>query len=169
MKLSSIQSEIRPELSRLVQNKLLPELSDEPLADSEVITALQNQRILFADDDPFVRDILERTLAMLGVKKTRAVMSGLDVLNEIRDFQPDAIITDWYMEPVSGIELLEFIRNGGTIIPKNTPVIFFTSKRDVASRMQAEMLGANRVLTKPVSPQILAKTLHDAIVSQERN
>jgi CheY-like chemotaxis protein len=157
---------IIPENSRLISRNLIDEDQSEEAGTSEpqsMTDALSSQRILFADDDPHVRDLVESTLKSLGVVHLKSVSSGLEVLNSIRDFSPDIIITDWQMQPVSGLELLECVRNGGTSLEKSAPIIFFTSNRSRESRMQALVHGASHLLTKPVSPEILSKTLLEVI------
>lgn len=116
-------------------------------------------RILVADDDAYVRSSLLSSLHEIGVRNVRTANSGLDVLNIIGHFSPDVIVTDWHMAPVSGIEVLQCIRNGGTNLPTNLPMIFFTSENDHESRMQAMCDGVDRFLTKPVSPRVLGETL----------
>lgn len=165
--ISTMMDQIRPENSRLISRDLLGTQAsaeeDLRLADH---TDLTSQRILFADDDPFVRSILQTTLESLGVDELKSVASGLEVLNAIRDFKPDIIITDWHMQPISGLELLQHIRSGTTPLASDTPIIFFTSQRDRESRMQALVHGANRILTKPVSPDVLSKTISEVVAAQ---
>lgn len=167
--ISLMSPSIIPENSRLISRDLIGEDDDAGIALSETQSmseALATQRILFADDDPHVRALIENTLRSLGVIHLMSVASGLEVLNSIHEFKPDIIITDWQMQPVSGLELLECVRNGGTQLAKDTPIIFFTSNRSRESRMQALVHGANHLLTKPVSPDILSRTIHDVITEK---
>ena len=113
------------------------------------------EKILCAEDDPYTRERIQSTLMDMGAGELHVAASGYEVLKVLNDFEPTVIITDWHMEPVSGLELLRCIRRGGTGLPANTPVIFFTSQKDTESTMTANRNGVNMVIGKPVLPSTL--------------
>lgn len=156
---------VKPENSRLMaligSDHEAPESMDIPSEAAAI--DLKSQRILVADDDPFILEILSSYLADFGVEHIHCVANGLQVLGALRSFKPDIVITDWQMEPVSGIEILQCIRNGGTPLRKDTPVLLFTSNRDQESRHEVSINGADHHLTKPISPRIVHRTLLDVI------
>ena len=158
--INSMIENITPENSRLIMKNML---QDDPES-AETFThpllqELRAQKILLADDDLYVQDIIASYLTDMGIEDVMTVSSGLEVINTIRDFQPDIIITDWEMKPISGLELLQYVRNGGTHLDAHTPILFLTSNRDNRSQMQISTNGANRHLTKPISPFVLRSAL----------
>lgn len=165
--ISNMLPDIKPENSRVLQivneegikQSLIREFADEP----DVFEFLAGIRILLADDDEYVRSSIAATLTECGAGELRAVNSGLEVLKAIREFKPDVIVTDWHMKPVSGLELLQCIRKGGTDLSPDTPVIFFSSEKDQTNYMQASCEGASRFLRKPVSPVTLVRTLKQTV------
>lgn len=166
-RLDLMLSDITPEKSRLIMHNLVEDWNQQELLeegrDEEWLDVLRDQRIVLADDDPFIQKILSTYLMDIGVKRVMAVSSGLEVINAASDFRPDIIITDWKMKPVSGLELLQCIRNGGTELAEDTIVVFFTSSRDGRSRMEIECNGADKHLTKPVSPRVVKFALIDIL------
>ena len=157
-KIEDLMDEVTPEHSRLISHNLLAEDETENSGSVEE-AVLQSSRILVADDDPYVREILQNYLQDMGVGELEILTSGLEVLQALKSFAPDVIITDWNMAPVTGKELLNTIRAGEAEIDSSTPVIFFTANNDKLSRMQIEHSGADHFLTKPVSPKVLRTTL----------
>lgn len=130
---------------------------------------IARERVLFADDDPHVRDLMERTLKNLGVEHVHIAASGNEVISALESFEPTMIITDWMMEPVDGLTLLKKIRSGDTNLEADTPVIFFTSLKSRANKLEATKNGANKVLSKPVVPAVISKTVLSIAEKQFRN
>ncbi len=124
---------------------------------------LSRETILFADDDPFVRQLIDTTFRELGFGNVVVAGSGKEVLIAIESAKPTFIITDWEMHPVSGLELLKRIRSGHADLPDDTPVIIFTSFKDKQHAHEATKAGANKVRTKPMLPADLVTAVIDVI------
>ena len=153
-----IAGRIRPEDSRVLQIGLDPEegYNGPPLPTAQEREAmLGTKRIVYADDDRFTRDMMTTTLHSFGIRDLLCLSSGLEVLKLTHAYQPDLIIADWNMQPVNGYELMECVRQGGTSLPPDTPMIIFTSRKDRESKLTAIQNGADRLLRKPVSPGVL--------------
>ena len=116
-------------------------------------------KVILADDDKHVQAVMRATLENLGITQIETTDSGLALLNRASATQPDIIITDWEMQPVSGLELLQCVRNGASPLRKDTPMIFFTNEQDHQAMQSALLNGADRFLKKPVSPEILRKSI----------
>lgn len=161
----SSMSTPRMEDSRLIERDLITPRTREgtPLVRDTATANLMNKRVIIIDDDEHVRHMVEETLRMMGVSDLLSVASGLEALVAFPEFMPDVVLTDWHMKPISGLQLLDMIRSGATVLAKDTPIVFFSNTPDRKRRMQVEMSGANRFLTKPVSPEILNRTLLQAV------
>ena len=120
---------------------------------------LSRERILFADDDAFVRELIEKALVDLGAQELKSASSGAEVLKELESFQPTIIITDWKMQPINGLELLRKVRGNQTSIAPDTPIIFFTSVKNRQDKIQANRLGLNKLLPKPVLPESMVEAV----------
>ena len=71
----------------------------------------------------------------------------------------DCLITDVRMPGMSGLDMLERMRAGGS----DLPVIVLTSVLDPGARARALDLGAQAWLTKPVADEALLDQLRSAI------
>lgn len=112
-------------------------------------------RILVADDDPFGRRYVEATLADAGWSVT-TVADGLAALDAFRDADPpfDVILTDVRMPGLTGIQLIERIREDDQRIAV-IAISMLGSDAQILAGLEA---GADDYLTKPLSgPVLLAK------------
>ena len=101
-------------------------------------------KILVVDDEASIRLSLEESLKKAGYK-TAAAETGADALALIKTDNFDLVITDLKMPGVSGLELLEALRNQSN----GTPVIMMTAYGDVSTAVEAMRLGAYNFIQKP--------------------
>jgi DNA-binding NtrC family response regulator len=66
--------------------------------------------VFLVDDDPFCRQLYEYNLKKIGVKDLYVFENGEDCLNSLV-LEPDLILLDHYMKPLSGLDVLLEIKN----------------------------------------------------------
>jgi two-component system, OmpR family, response regulator MprA len=103
-------------------------------------------RILVVDDEPAVRDTLERALRLDGYD-VESAEDGLDALDRLATFGPDAIVLDRMMPRLDGIELCQRLREAGD----RTPILVLTARDGVDDRILGLDAGADDYLVKPFS------------------
>ena len=101
-------------------------------------------RILVVDDEPSVRDALDRALRMDGYKVQLAA-DGREALDALADQPPDAIVLDVLMPEVGGLEVCRRLRAAGD----KTPVLMLTARDAVDDRVAGLDAGADDYLVKP--------------------
>ncbi|MAK60212.1 MAG: hypothetical protein CMK09_04475 [Ponticaulis sp.] len=149
-----------PDDSRLIQRGLLePETLKAQTSDEMADDFLRDRKLVVIDDDEHVRAIVSETLQALGATEISSFASALDLLPALKTLSPDIILADWEMPTLSGYDLLQLVRADTAGCASTTPFVFFTSYRDRFRRMQAVTNGADYLLTKPVSPGVLVRTL----------
>lgn len=112
-------------------------------------------RILIVDDNELNRDMLSRKLTRQGYA-TSCVASGKETLEAIKSGPWDVILLDVEMPEMTGIEVLQIIRNEHS--PVDLPVIMVTARTDSTDIVTALEMGANDYVTKPVDfPVALAR------------
>ena len=89
-------------------------------------------RILVVDDEPSVRDALDRALRMDGYKVQLAA-DGREALDALAHQPPDAIVLDVLMPEPDGIEVCRRLRAAGD----RTPVLMLTARDAVPDRVEA--------------------------------
>jgi CheY-like chemotaxis protein len=109
-------------------------------------------RILLADDEAHVREVLRHFLTREGYLVS-AVEDGRGVLDTVSTFQPDAIVVDMVMPGLTGADVLTALRRAGVTVP-----IILISAYDIVGRE-----GFFAVLTKPFNLRALADTVAAAV------
>ena len=111
------------------------------------------KRILVAEDQTDIRDLLVLNLQSAGYEVTPAV-DGLTALAMETSRSHDLLILDWMMPGLDGLELCKTLRMRGI----NTPILMLTAKSTELDRVLGLELGADDYLTKPFSlAELLAR------------
>ena len=107
---------------------------------------------LIVDDSRVIRKVARQILEDLHFDTLEAV-DGQEALNLCRSKMPDAILLDWNMPVLNGIDFLRLLRaeNGG-----NSPVVIFcTTENDIKHITEAIQAGANEYIMKPFDREII--------------
>jgi two-component system KDP operon response regulator KdpE len=113
-------------------------------------------RVLIADDDPDLRDLIADAITSLGADVVCAASGGEleDLLAAGRPF--DVVVTDVAMPVRTGIEVMQWAREVGIVCP----IVIMTSLRDAQTLAQVAALGAHvALLHKPFSRHALHRAL----------
>ena len=111
---------------------------------------------LIVDDSHVVRFVLSRIVANLGMLVAQAA-DGHEALDICRARMPDAILLDWNMPVMTGIEFLNALSHeAGADAP---PVIFCTGEESAKSIMEAMAAGARDYVLKPFDRTIIEDKL----------
>jgi two-component system OmpR family response regulator len=111
-------------------------------------------RILYAEDEPDIQQMVSLALEMVGGFTLMVCNSGLAAVNEIEDFEPQLLLFDMMMPGLDGPGALKQIRELKAY--RNTPVIFMTAKVQPDEVKSYLDLGAVDVIAKPFDPMTLA-------------
>ncbi|HVQ76011.1 MAG TPA: sigma-54 dependent transcriptional regulator [Candidatus Binatia bacterium] len=101
-------------------------------------------RILVADDERNLRELLVRELARRG-HEAEGVPDGKAALDRLEEAVPDVLRLDMRMPRMEGLEVLRALRD----MPEAPQVIVMTGFQEVSSAVEAMKLGAYDYLTKP--------------------
>jgi len=101
-------------------------------------------RILVVDDEPAVRDAVDRALRLDGHEVALAP-DGRAALDAVAVAPPDALVLDLLMPRVDGLEVCRRLRAAGD----RTPVLVLTARDAVADRVRGLDAGADDYLGKP--------------------
>ncbi len=110
------------------------------------------KQCLVVDDSSVIRKVARRILEDLKFE-IREAEDGQAALDICREKMPDAILLDWNMPVMDGLEFLTALRDeqGG-----DAPVVVFcTTENDVAHIARAIRAGANEYIMKPFDKDIV--------------
>ncbi len=137
------------------------------------IPDLAGLRALVVDDNAQACEILTENLRVFALR-AESVSSGEDAIREL--VSADArdpyrlVLMDWHMPGMDGLQTSQIVKRGGRLqhIPKIAMVTAF-GREDV--RSQAQEIGIENFLLKPITPSMLYDTLMDlfGVASEEDN
>lgn len=119
-------------------------------------------KILIVDDSKAMRMIVTRTMKQAGFDKHTFIeaSNGKEALEMIKDQKPDAVLSDWNMPEMTGIELLRELRTLGNQIRFG----FITSESSSEVVMEAKQSGAAFVVTKPFTADRFREEMSNVLV-----
>ena len=114
---------------------------------------------LVVDDSRVIRKVARRILEEIGFEVAEAA-DGMEALAWCRAAMPDAILLDWNMPVMTGIEFLRRLRAepGG----EAPVVVFCTVENDLAHINEALEVGADEYIMKPFDGDIIAAKFAEA-------
>ena len=116
--------------------------------------------IMVIDDDQQIRELVELSLKITSGWKVIEATSGQHALEILAEQRPDAILLDYHMPEMTGLETLNLIRQ--THEYRNIPVIAYTADPHAIDKENLPE-GLSGVLLKPFAPDSLAKRLGDLL------
>ena len=106
-------------------------------------------RVLVADDSETILLLMRTRLEMEGYEVSTAA-DGQEAVEALAaagpDQQPDVILLDAMMPRMSGLDVLRTLRDEGS----ETPVLIVSAHREEETLTQAEQLGADACVAKPI-------------------
>ncbi len=114
-------------------------------------------RILFVDDEPDIREVVDVALGLDPEFNTRACASGADALITAALWPPALILLDVMMPLMDGPTTLVNLRKSPQTA--GIPVVFLTARTQATEVEQYISLGVQGVLSKPFNPMTLAEAV----------
>ena len=112
-------------------------------------------RILVAEDDPDIADLLAHYLQRAGFEAD-LVASGRDVLPRLKKAPPDVLLLDLMLPGLDGLQVCRSVRSDQATAA--IPIIMVTAKGEESDRIAGLELGADDYITKPFSPnEVIAR------------
>jgi len=116
--------------------------------------------ILVVDDYQTMVRIIRNLLKQLGFENVDDAADGSSAIAKMRDKRYGLVISDWNMEPMSGFELLQKVREEDTL--SETPFIIVTAESKTENVVAAKKAGVSNYIVKPFNAQTL-KTKIEAV------
>jgi len=129
---------------------------------------LTGLKVLVVDDNASARRILQEMLESLSFQVTLAA-SGQEALAELEaGHLYDLVLMDWRMPDMNGIEASRRIKSSKTLM--NVPtIIMVTAYGREEVMQQADQVGLEGFLVKPVNPSLLFDTIVRTFSSEKRS
>jgi two-component system alkaline phosphatase synthesis response regulator PhoP len=118
---------------------------------------IRSRKVLIADDEPDILEILKYNLQREGYQVMTA-KDGDEAIDKAKMFHPDLIVLDIMMPKKTGVEVCEILR----LLPafKNTLILFLTALSDENTQIRGLETGADDYISKPISPKVFLSKVH---------
>ena len=117
--------------------------------------------VLVVDDYNTMVRIMRKLLKQIGYDDVDDAASGAEALGKIKAKTYGLIISDWNMEPMTGLDLLKAVRAAPETA--NTPFLLVTAESKADNVLAARNAGANDYLIKPFSAPALKEKIEKAL------
>ncbi len=119
--------------------------------------------ILVVDDYNTMRRIVRNLLKQLGFDNVDEAADGGEAMRKLQETPFNLIISDWNMEPVTGLDLLKQVRAHDKL--KHLPFIMVTAESKPENVIAAKQAGVSNYIVKPFNAETL-KTKMTAVIGE---
>jgi len=116
-----------------------------------------DMNILIIDDYKTMLRIIENLLKQLGFRNIHQATDGSSALVKLGETKFDLIISDWNMQPMTGLQLLKEVRSSDKF--KAIPFIMVTAESKPENVIAAKQAGVNNYIIKPFNAETLKQKL----------
>jgi two-component system chemotaxis response regulator CheY len=109
--------------------------------------------ILVVDDYSSMLRIMRNLLKQIGFANVDEALNGSEALSKLRDKDYALVISDWNMEPMTGLELLSEMRADDKL--KEIPFIMVTAESKTERVIEAKQAGVDNYIVKPFNAATL--------------
>lgn len=124
---------------------------------------MKNEKILLVEDSAFTRRLLRGMLKDLGFHAVTEAADGMEAEQLLKLHRFDVMLIDWRMPRQDGAEFLTRLRAHDNSVTASTQAIIISAHVDLVLLQRAATLGAQSVVVKPFSLQILKSHLDAAL------
>lgn len=124
--------------------------------------SVTNMNVLIVDDYKTMLRIIRNLLKQLGFSNVDEALDGTQALELMKHKEYGLVISDWNMEPMTGIELLKSVRANDDR-HKEVPFIMVTAESKTENVVAAKEAGATNYIVKPFNAETLKQKMVSAI------
>jgi two-component system chemotaxis response regulator CheY len=122
-----------------------------------------NMRVLIVDDYKTMLRIMRNLLKQLSFENVEEAIDGTAALEKLREFNGEfgLVISDWNMEPMTGIQLLRELRGDDEL--KQIPFIMVTAESKSENVIAAKEAGVSNYIVKPFNAETLKSKMESVL------
>lgn len=118
-------------------------------------------KILIAEDERDIRDLIEFTLKYAGHEVIKA-RNGAEAVELAPQVKPDLIVLDVRMPRMTGYEACRLLKADNAL--KDTPIVFLSAKGQPSEMDSGIDAGAYDYILKPFAPDTLVRRVGEILV-----
>jgi len=120
--------------------------------------------VLVVDDYGTMIEIIRSQLRQLGFVDVDEANNGAEALTKLCVRRYGLIFSDWYMEPITGLDLLTAVRGDASL--KQIPFIMVTGESRSENVIAAKKAGVSGYIVKPFTAQMLKAKIESVFATR---
>ncbi|TCZ53670.1 chemotaxis response regulator CheY [Roseicella aquatilis] len=125
------------------------------------MTTARNIKVLVVDDYKTMTRIIRNLLKQIDFNDTDEAADGNEALAKLRGGNFGLVISDWNMEPMTGLELLKEIRADAKL--RHLPFIMVTAESKTENVVAAKQAGVSNYIVKPFNAETLREKIEKVL------
>ena len=124
-----------------------------------------NLRTVIVDDNPSIRALVRQFLGLAGHEVVAEGGDGAAAIEHVRTYRPDAMIIDWQMPVMDGVEAVRRIR---TEVGDDVAIVMFSSRGGSDAEPVARAAGVDAYVDKITDLDVLVATVESVASAHHR-
>jgi two-component system chemotaxis response regulator CheY len=121
----------------------------------------KSMNVLIVDDYKTMLRIIRNLLKQIDFNNVEEASDGSDALAKLRAGNFGLVISDWNMAPMTGLELLQEVRQDSRL--KATPFIMITAESKTENVVAAKQAGVSNYIVKPFNAETLREKIEKVL------
>ena len=117
--------------------------------------------VLIVDDYKTMLRIIRNLLKQIGFDNVDEASDGTEALSKLRMKTYGLVISDWNMEPMTGLQLLQGVRADSNL--KTLPFIMITAESKIENVVVAKQAGVSNYIVKPFNAETLQSKIEKVL------
>ncbi len=120
-----------------------------------------NMKVLVVDDYKTMVRIIRNLLKQLNFNNVDEASDGSAALRKLREGNFGLVVSDWNMEPMTGLQLLKEVRSDNAL--KDLPFIMVTAESKTENVIAAKQAGVSNYIVKPFNAATLKSKISSVL------
>jgi len=120
-----------------------------------------NMPVLIVDDYKTMLRIIRNLLKQIGFENVAEASDGNEALSKLREKSFNLVISDWNMEPMTGLQLLKEVRKDEKL--RSLPFVMITAESKAENVISAREAGVSNYIVKPFNAETLKGKLQSVL------
>jgi len=121
----------------------------------------KSMNVLIVDDYKTMLRIIRNLLKQIDFNNVEEASDGSDALAKLRAGNFGLVISDWNMQPMTGLELLQEVRQDARL--KAMPFIMITAESKTENVVAAKQAGVSNYIVKPFNAETLREKIEKVL------
>jgi two-component system chemotaxis response regulator CheY len=130
-------------------------------AKGKAMTIDKSLNVLIVDDYKTMLRIIRNLLKQIDFNNVDEATDGAEALSKLRGGNFGLVISDWNMQPMTGLQLLQEVRADGRL--KSTPFIMVTAESKTENVVAAKQAGVSNYIVKPFNAETLREKIEKVL------